>query len=229
MAKRARPTRGRSRNVTTRSSRTTARPRPPAKRPAFESARPPVPPPNLPGPAAEAVTFFEAGMAALQRHDYSPAARQFQTLLTRFPAERALTERSRVYLALCERELARRPVAPKTIEERLTAATAALNNEDDPQAERLVRAVLDEAPRHELALYLLAAIEARRGARESALTLLIRAFAVSPEIRAQARHDLDFETLRDLDAFRQLLEAPVVRESQGLTNHRRGRRLRAER
>ena len=36
-----------------------------------------------------------------------------------------------VYLALCERELARRPVEPRTTEERLTAATAALNNGDD--------------------------------------------------------------------------------------------------
>jgi hypothetical protein len=134
-----------------------------------------------------------------------------------------------VYLALCERELARRPVALQTTEERLTAATAALNNDDDRGAERLVRAVLDEAPRHELALYLLAAIEARRGARESALVLLTRAFDVSPEIRAQARHDLDFETLRDLDAFRQLLEAPIVRESQVLTGQRRSRRVRAER
>jgi tetratricopeptide (TPR) repeat protein len=189
----------------------------------------PAAPPNLPSPPAEAVALFEEGMSALQRHDYSAASRQFQTLLSRFPGERALAERSRVYLALCDREIARRPVTLRTIEERLTAATAALNNDDDDEAEGLVRTVLDEVPRHELALYLLAAVEARRGASESALDLLTRAFDVSPEIRAQARHDLDFETLRDMDAFRQLLEAPIVRESHALNGQRRGRRVRAER
>jgi Tfp pilus assembly protein PilF len=189
----------------------------------------PVALPPEPGPAAEAVAVFQEGMASLQRHDYRKAARQFETILTRFDGERALGDRSRVYLALCERELARRPAAPATIEERLTAATAALNNDDDVEAEAYVRAVLDEAPHHELALYLLAAIEARRGAHESALTLLTHAVDVSPEIRAQVRHDLDFETLRDLDAFRQLLETPVVRESQAMTGQRRVRRVRAER
>jgi tetratricopeptide (TPR) repeat protein len=181
-------------------------------------------------PPAEAVALFERGMAALQSHDYRSAAGHFQAVVGHFPAERALVERSRVYLALCQREIERRPAAPRTVEERLTAATAALNNGEDANAETLVRRVLDDSPQHELALYLLAAIEARRGARESALTLLTRAFDVSPEIRAQARHDLDFETLRDLEAFRQLLEAPVVRESQVLSNHqRRVRRARAER
>jgi tetratricopeptide (TPR) repeat protein len=185
--------------------------------------------PPEPGPAAEAVAVFEEGMAALQRHDYRAAARRFEAILTRFDSERALGDRSRVYLALCQRELARQPVAPRTVEERLTAATAALNNDDDVEAETYVRAVLDEAPHHELALYLLAAIEARRGAHESALTLLTRAVDVSPEIRAQVRHDLDFETLRDMDAFRQLLEAPVVRHSQARAGQPRGRRVRAER
>ena len=195
----------------------------------LNATRSPITLPREPGPAVEAVAVFQDGMAALQRHDYRTAARQFEAILTRFDGERALADRSRVYLALCQREMARRPTAPATLEERPTAATAALNNDDDVEAETYVRAVLDEAPHHELALYLLAAIEARRGAHESALTLLTRAVDVSPEIRAQVRHDLDFETLHDLDAFRQLLEAPVVRESQALTGHRRGRRVRAER
>lgn len=181
-------------------------------------------------PQAEAVALFEQGMAALQSHDYGAAARHFEEVLNRYAGERALVERSRVYLALCQREMERRPAAPRTIEERLTAATAALNNGEDGSAETLVRGVLKDSPEHELALYLLAAVEARRGARESALTLLTRALDVSPEIRAQARHDLDFETLRDLEAFRQLLEAPVVRESQTMaTHHRRARRARIER
>src|SRR4029453_18503656 len=85
----------------------------------------PAAPPPSPGPGPEAVTDFEKGMAALQRHAYGEAADIFRTITTKFPGERALLERVRVYLDLCERELRRKPPAPKTVEERLTAATAA--------------------------------------------------------------------------------------------------------
>ena len=98
-------------------------------------------PASPPGPAAEAVAHFQRAMEAMQRHAYADAVRAFQAVLMGFPGERALAERARVYLALCERELNRKPAAPKTIEERLTAATAALNNGDDALAEELARSV----------------------------------------------------------------------------------------
>jgi tetratricopeptide (TPR) repeat protein len=179
----------------------------------------------LPAPSADAVAVFERGMQALQRHAFAQAAEQFRSLLDMFPGERGLRDRSQVYLCLCDRELKRQPAAPRTVEERLTAATAALNDGDDKTAERLARSVLDDVSGQELALYLLAAVEARRGSSENALEWLARAIDASPEIRAQARHDADFEELRGLDAFRQLIDMPA-----NLANARRSRaRGRAER
>ena len=168
----------------------------------------PVLPPPVP-PAHEAVMLFQRGMEAMQRHAYADAAPAFQAILMGFPQERALADRARVYLELCEREQRRRPAAPKTIEERLTAATAALNNGDDAQAEELSRSVLGDDPRHDLALYLLAAIHARRNAIEEALELLAKVLAISPEASAQARQDEDFLPLHDEEAFWNLLEPPI--------------------
>lgn len=127
-----------------------------------------------------------------------------------FPNERALLDRARVYLELCAREANRRPVAPKTTEERITAATAALNNDDDQAAEELARSVLGDDPRHELALYLLAAVFARRGVSTEALEFLGKAIAINPEASAQARSDDDFTPLHDEDAFWTLTEPPIV-------------------
>jgi hypothetical protein len=93
------------------------------------------------------------------------------------------------------------------------------------RAENLARSVLAEDPRHDLALYLLAAVEARRGAAEQALSYLGQAVAISPEVRAQARHDADFDSLRGLDAFHELTELPA--QASGAA--RRARRARAER
>jgi tetratricopeptide (TPR) repeat protein len=100
-----------------------------------------------------------------------------------------------------------------TAEEKVTAATAALNDERDEEAERLAHSVLDEVPDHDLALYLLAAVHARRGESDMALEWLGRALEVSPDVSAQARHDADFESLRDLESLRQLLDARVYLKS----------------
>jgi tetratricopeptide (TPR) repeat protein len=150
------------------------------------------------------MSAFERAMQALQRHDYSGAAASFRHLIESFPGERGLLDRARVYLDLCQRELDRQPPAPQTLEERLTAATAALNLNDDREAERLARLVLGEDPERDLAVYLLAAIEARRGNLDQALQHLSEAIAISPDVRAQARHDEDFAALRDSADFHRL-------------------------
>lgn len=160
-------------------------------------------------------------MQDLQRHQYAEAAQGFKWLIERFPGEGTLLDRARVYLELCERELRRRPSEPKTVEERLTAATAALNDGNEALAERLARAVLEEQPRQDLALYLLAAIAARQGSPDVALGHLARAIGISPEASAQARHDPDFESLRGLPAFRQLTEP--AQTPPGMRRARRGR------
>jgi Tfp pilus assembly protein PilF len=183
------------------------------------SATPPQP---LLGPNAEAVARFQAAVEAMQRHQYAQAAGHFRTLLDAFPSERALLDRVRVYLGLCEREIQRRPTAPVTPEEKVTAATAALNDGRDADAERLARDVLTVSPDHDLALYLIAAVNARRGEVDEALTWLRRAMDVSPDVRAQARHDADFEPLRDLEPFQQLIDAPISAQS-GARRQRRPR------
>jgi tetratricopeptide (TPR) repeat protein len=178
------------------------------------------------GPSPEALAGFETAVKALQRHDFGTAATGFRAVLTGFPQERALLDRARVYLELCERELRRAPAAPRTVEERLTQATAALNNGDDRTAGRLAEEVLAEAPDHDLALYLVAAVRARQGDAQAALRHLRHALEVSPDVQAQARHDVDFDLLKDNEEFRQLLELSAASDrAQG----RRARRSRADR
>src|SRR5215471_2581579 len=104
----------------------------------------PIPSPVTLGPAPEALSLFQQAAGLIQRHAYDEAAKALRSLLDRYPAERAILDRARVFLELCERELKRKPVAPKTVEERITAATAALNDEDDESAEGLVEGVLAE-------------------------------------------------------------------------------------
>lgn len=224
MAKRARPGSKRakaSRRATSRVTGRAAQGRVRARSPARAATE--LPPPAR--PPAEATAAFEQAMTAMQRHAYAAAAGTFRGLLDEYPKERAILDRARVYLDLCERELRKASGSPaSSLEERMTAATAALNNDDEREAERLARSVLAEEAGNELALYLLAALEARRGMTEEALTLLSQAIALSPDAGALARHDDDFSVLHDTEAFRELTEPPAASPAG-----RRSRRSRAER
>jgi tetratricopeptide (TPR) repeat protein len=173
----------------------------------------------------EAVATYERGVAALQRREFALAAERFREVLERYPEERELHERARLYLRVCERQLERRePAVPQTPEERIFAATLAINaGRDDEAFEHLTRAV-SEDPANGSGHYMLAIVLARRGDTSQALEHLKRAIELDPEHRALARREADFDTLRGDEAFRALVE-PAAPKGAGRRAPKR-RRLR---
>jgi tetratricopeptide (TPR) repeat protein len=172
-------------------------------------------------PPPEAFEAYERAIRAMQRHEYADGAAEFQTLIERFPGERALLDRARVHIELCQRELQNQ--TPKSLEERMTAATASLNDDDEKRAEALAKGVLAEDGDHDMALYLLAVVEMRRRSPDGALAYLRRAVEISPEAAAQARLDADFEAMRDLDAFKVLTDTHSPAAPREARRARRGR------
>ena len=187
----------------------------PAKRAAVapRAARAPEPAPTPPAPRKpgyyEALAMYENGVRALQRHDYQGAAIQFRTIMERYPEERELQERSHLYLRVCERETARRPATPQTPQERVYAATVALNAGDTSTAlDHLTRA-LSDSPESDHAHYIMSVALASKGDSPKAIDHLRRAITLNPENRALARQDPDLEPLRSADEFRDLTDAPA--------------------
>jgi tetratricopeptide (TPR) repeat protein len=200
------------------SSAKNASPQAPQVRPARSIEPPPPPPPPAPpvSPAVpqrrstyfEAVAIYERGLEALQRHDYEGASNLFDSVLRQYPEEKELHERVRLYLNICQRQAKPRESSPQTVDERLYAATLAINGGQYDQAIAHLRLVRDEDPDNDHALYMLAVAHAQRDEHAEAVAHLERAIALNPENRALARTDPDLEPLRDDDAFRAALEAP---------------------
>jgi tetratricopeptide (TPR) repeat protein len=157
----------------------------------------------------EAINVYERGIEALQRRSWAEAAERFRELMSRFPEERELHDRAQVYLRVCERELAAATAEPRTNEERLVAATVALNAGQHERTLELLGEILGNDPSNDMAHYMSAAVRAAIGQRDSALDSLKRAIDLNPENRNLARQDTDFEGLQDDEAFQQLLEAPT--------------------
>jgi len=166
------------------------------------------PPPARKPEFYEAVAVYERGVQALQRHDFPGAADFFRTILERYPDERELLERARLYLRVCERETSRQPPAPKTAAERVYAATVALNSGDHSGALAHLQRALGEDPDSDHAHYIMAVALGMRNRADEALEHLRQAIALNPDNRSLARQDPDLDPVRDHDRFRDALDTP---------------------
>lgn len=164
------------------------------------------------------MAIYERGVQGLQRHDYAGAAENFRTVIERYPEERELLERARLYLRVCERETARNTPPPETPAEQIIAATVSLNQGDHATALHHLQKALTAAPENDHAHYIMSAALSMRGRREEAIEHLHRAVELNPDNRSQALQDPDLENIRDLDGFRAIVEAP---SSQGRRRTRR--------
>ncbi len=151
--------------------------------------------------------MYETGVRALQRHDFALAAEQFRAVVQRFPDERELLERARLYLLVCERETAKRPAGPRTPQERIYAATVALNAGDSDGALSHLRQALSDDPENDHGHYIMAVALSERGKFAEAVEHLRRSIEFNAENRSVARHDPDLSVLRETEGCRALLDA----------------------
>jgi len=154
--------------------------------------------------------MYERGLQALQRRDFAASADALRTVIERYPDERELLERARLYLKVCERELEPKEPTPKTADEWVYAATVALNAGDELTAQRHLQRALTEDARHDHAHYMMAVVSARRSDLPTALDHLKQAVSLNPENRSLARQDPDLDALRDEPAFKAALDTPPV-------------------
>lgn len=156
----------------------------------------------------DAVAVYQRGLESLQRHDFAGAARQFGEVLKRYPDEPELHERARLYLRVCKRELQPRAEAPQSIDDRVYAATIALNAGREDEAVALLGNPDDAADGR--VHYMLAVVLARRGDRSGALARLRRAVDLDHDNGLLARRDADFDRFADDAAFREITEPPAA-------------------
>jgi tetratricopeptide (TPR) repeat protein len=177
------------------------------------------------GPSAHdlAVESFERGFRSLQERRYREAANVLASMIDGYPDEKELHERARVYIAICERQVAtERAKAPHTLEERMNAATVALNRGNYEEALGHLRSVEREDAENDLVHYMMAVAFTGLGDAHAALPRLQQAMELNSENRYLAAQDADLHPLRELPEFATLLEAPSARR-RATTRDRSGR------
>jgi tetratricopeptide (TPR) repeat protein len=167
--------------------------------------------PAGPTPHDLALAAFEHGFQALQQRQYGRAAQQLRSLVKDYPEEKELHDRARVYLAICERQAAPRDAAPRTFDERVYAATVAINRGSYDEGLALLRHLTGEDPASDHVHYMLAVVLTLKAQPDEALSHLRQAIDLNAENRYLASQDVDLEPLRQVAGFSALLEAPSAR------------------
>ena len=155
-----------------------------------------------------ALQHYQNALQLLQQGKFDKAMSAFEKLLTGAPQQ--LTERSRVYISACQRELAKSKRSFASPEEQYDYAVSLLNMDYYEEAREQFNEILGAHPRADYALYGLAVLDAITGQVEECLDHLSRAIDGNPRHRLQARSDSDFHAVQDDPRFTELLypEAP---------------------
>lgn len=147
---------------------------------------------------------FDRGVAALQRKRLEEAVRNFVDLIQKYPDEKELVDRSRVYLAICERQKRASEPALTEPEDFYYAAVLEKNRGNVVEAiEHLKHAARKNGGGR--VDFLLACCYAQTGESQIALDYLRKAIEEDQRNRILARHDRDFDTVRDTPGFQELL------------------------
>jgi tetratricopeptide (TPR) repeat protein len=165
------------------------------------------------GPSShdQAVERFERGFQALQQRQFSRAAALLSEVVSGYPDEKELQERARVYLSICERQKASQAPSPRSLEERVNAATVAINRGAFTEALTLLRKLQADHGDNDYVQYMLSVVYTVLGDFPHALEHLKHAVALNHENRFLATHDADLDSLRQDPGFSGVLDTHPAR------------------
>ncbi len=147
---------------------------------------------------------YDRGVASLQKKKLDEAERHFVDLIQKYPEEKELVDRARVYLTVCQRQ--RRDPRPALSEPEDFYYAAVLEKNRGNVSEAIAH--LNQAARKNgggKVEFLLACCYAQQGDLETALGHLQKAIQEDQRHRVLARHDRDFDSVRETPEFQKLL------------------------
>jgi tetratricopeptide (TPR) repeat protein len=151
----------------------------------------------------QALGLYETALRLMQEGKFEKAHAAFNKLMATAPAE--LSERIRMYIAACTKQLGGGKATFASNEERYDYAISLLNNGNYADARQHLHEILKKDPRADYAFYGMAVLASMTGESENCLQQLAEAIGLNAQNRIQARSDSDFQDMFDDPRFTELL------------------------
>jgi tetratricopeptide (TPR) repeat protein len=144
---------------------------------------------------------YEAAVRLLYSHEYEKAKGAFEKVIATFGDDKEVVERSKIHIRLCEQKIARKPAAPRTLDEHYNFAIALMNEGKYEESLDHLNKALKSNPKCDYVIYAVAITHCRTGNFDRALANLQVAIGLRPENRFLAQRDSDFEVLKQDSRF----------------------------
>lgn len=151
----------------------------------------------------KALQDYQSALQLMQQGKYEKARALFEKIPREGPAD--ILERSRIYIAVCDRNCKSDERDFSTPEEQYDYAVSLLNTGAFEEARDQFESILAASPQADFAHYGMALLSSMTGQAEDALDHLTRAIEINPANRIQARSDPDFIDMADDPRFTELL------------------------
>ena len=150
----------------------------------------------------KALTAFGLAVKEFHKGEFEKAAESFKGFIEKFPVDREIVDRAKVYLAIAQKRPKKDSVPLKGFVDHYRAGVAKINQRDFPGAIKILEKALEFKENEGLIHYLLADVHCRMGETDAALDLLKKAIQKDKNFSVLAQNEPDFEPLWDDKKFK---------------------------
>jgi predicted Zn-dependent protease len=152
----------------------------------------------------KALSAYGQAMKEFHKRDFDKAVDSLSDFIEKYPAERELVDRARIYIELSKNREKKDRMTLKTADDYYFYAVYKLNQGDHEGALKLLEKALDQKAEEGRVQYLMADILALTGRIEDALEALKKAIQKDKQYRILAQNEVDFEPLWEDKRFKAL-------------------------
>ena len=147
---------------------------------------------------------YAEAMKEFRKGKDGKALETLKTFIEKFPGERELVDRARIYVAICEARLrGDKDAAPlKTADDYYRHGIYKTNIGELEDAQKLLEKALKMSPDEGRIHYALADLHCLQGQTEPSLEYLRKAIQIDKQFRILAQNEIDFEPLWDDKKFK---------------------------
>jgi tetratricopeptide (TPR) repeat protein len=150
----------------------------------------------------KALAAFGVGMKAFHKGDMEKAVSELKEFVEKFPAERELIDRARIYIAIAQKRPKKETVHLKTFEDHFNYAVFKINSGDPESAVKILEKALEFKTDEAKVNYLLADALCRTGQTDACLEVLKKAVQKDKLLATLAQNETDFEPIWEDKRFK---------------------------
>ena len=152
----------------------------------------------------KALSAFAEAIKEFRKQKFDKAAESLRSFIEKFPGERELTDRAKMYAAIAEEKMKEpKEAAPlKTFEDHYQYGVYKTNAGDYEEAQKALEKAQKMSPEEGRIHYALADLFCLMGQNETALEHLKKAIQIDKFFRTLAQNESDFEPLWDDKKFK---------------------------